>query len=288
MPPEGTRWPAGGYAGMPFQRILAEAIADMAAHGYSSRERFERWLELLRHAAERDLGPDAQIDEATRRILGDVYRKLIERGGVAQYVPGVERFTLTMIRPELRAELDRRILAAADLIKLHRREAIERTLQRFQGWSTSIPPGGDGTIDKRETRASIGKSVAQYKFEKRRVDVDQSFKLIANISEIVATDQGAIAGIWHDHGEHDPRYNARKDHLARSGHVFLVRDSWAIQEGLIKRGSRPYMDEVTKPGVEPFCRCWYQWILSPRRLPDQCLTKKGQEWVAAGAMRAAA
>ena len=68
---------------------------------------------------------------------------------------------------------------------------------------------------------------------------------------------GAIAGIWHDHGAHDRAYNARKEHLARTGQLFLVKDSWAIQKGLIKRGSRPYMDKIEKPGQLVSCRCWF-------------------------------
>jgi hypothetical protein len=269
-----------------FNQLLAQAIAEISATGYVNADQIAHWIDLLRNAAERELGPEGQIDRDTARRLTATFERLAERGKIGDYVPGVDRFTIAMVKPKLHAELDRRILASADLIKLHRKEAVERTLQRFQGWSTSIPPGGDGTIDKRETRSTISKSLAHYKYEKRRVDVDQGYKLIANISAVVAEDAGAIAGIWHDHGEHDPSYNARKEHMARSGRIYLVRGSWAHRDGLVKP-VQGYMDEITAPGVEPFCRCWWQWITSPRRLPDEMLTRKGQEWVARGQQRAA-
>lgn len=285
-PPNDFGW-AGGFVGRrSFRQLLAEAIEELSRTGYISADRLEWWVLTLRRAAEESLGSERFIDEDTRRKLGHIFEKLVEREKIAEYVPGVSRFTLSMVRPDLRAELDRRILASADLIKLHRREAIERTLQRFRGWSTSIPPGGEGVIDKRETQSHIAKSLAQYRFEKRRVDIDQGHKLLSNINEIVATDAGAIAGVWHDHGEHDKGYDARKEHLARSGRLFLVRDSWAIEQGLVRRGSRPYMDEIERPGQLPFCRCFYRWITSPRRLPDEVLTSRGQEWVAGERMAA--
>lgn len=286
MPPNDTGW-VGPYATRKsFRQVLAAAIAELSATGYISPERIQHWTEALRRAADYDLGSEAVIDRDVRTKMEAVFVRLIDKNGISKYVPGVTRMDINMIRPALRSELDRRIIASTDLIKLNRREAVQRTLSRFNGWSTSIPPGGDDTIDKREVRSEIGKSVAQAPFERRRVDIDQGHKLIANISEIVAIDGGAVAGIWHDHGEHDWSYHARKEHMIRSGKLFLVRDSWAIEQGLIRRGSRPYMDEITKPGQEPFCRCFYTWLTSPRRLPDDCLTRLGHEWVERGRLAA--
>src|SRR6202012_3807541 len=108
------------------------------------------------------------------------------------------------------------------LIKVRKSEAVGRTLQRLLGWATSIPPGGDEAINRREVKTEIGKSVSQFKFECRRVEIDQSAKLIANVSNIVAMDSGAIAATWHSHGERDKAYNARKDHLERAGKVYVI------------------------------------------------------------------
>ena len=129
--------------------------------------------------------------------------------------------------------------------------------------------------------------MAQFKFERRRVDVDQGHKLIANVSNLVATDAGAIAGIWHSHGEHDRSYNARKEHLARAGKLYLIRDSWAHRDGLVKP-MHGYMDEIDMVGQLPFCRCFYQYVTSPRRLPDEMLTRAGQRWIEETKARVAA
>ena len=265
-----------------FSRLLSEAIAELSMSGYVSPDRVQEWIVRLRNAAEAELGPTETIDRETRERLEAIFANLTVAGKVAEYVPGVSRLTIAMVKPHLRAELDRRILAAADLIKLNRQNAIEKTLQRFSGWSTSIPPGGSGVIDKRAVRAEIGKSVAQVKYEGRRVQIDQAHKLLVNISEIVAKDAGAIAGIWHDHGALDKSYKARPEHLARSGKLFLVRDSWAMLQGLIKRGSAPYLDEIERVGELTFCRCFMTWITSLRRIPPDLLTVRGTEWVERG------
>lgn len=267
----------------PRQLSLAEtvrqAVADLSARGYVSAEQIARWLALIRAAAERQIGDESRLDAETRRHLEALYAKLVERGDVLDFVPGVGRYTLAMVRPDLRAELDRRILAAANLTKLHRREAIEKTLARFQGWSTAIPPGGEGAIDKREVRAHICKSARDFKFEQRRVAIDQGHKLVANVADIVAVGNGAIAAEWHDRGEHDKHYEARPDHLARSGKIFAIRDNWAIRAGLMSKGAG-YTDEIEMVGQLPYCSCTYRYLLSPRQLPDAMLTRKGQRWIA--------
>ena len=188
---------------------------------------------------------------------------------------GVERFTIERIKPSLRAELDRRILASASLIRLNRDAAIEKTIQRFQGWATSIPKGGSGAVAKRETKDDIRKSLAQLPFEERRVLIDQGHKLTSSISEILATDGGAIAGVWRSHWRQSG-YDYRVDHKDRDEKVYTVRDNWAMQAGLMKVGRAGYTDDITKPGEEVFCRCYYSYLYHLRDLPASMLTAKGR------------
>ena len=270
-----------------FRRLLRLAIAHFTAHGYDSRPELEYWMSLLRMAAEGHLGSEREAKERIAREFGTLYKKYVDDGGVVKFVPGVGRYTVSMLAPSLRAELDRRILASADLIKIHRKEAIEKTLQRFSGWATAIPAGGTGVIDKREITAHICKSLADQKFEKRRVAIDQGAKLLANISDIVAVNNGAIAGIWHDRGAHDKNYNARKVHLARDGKIFLRKDSWAHEQGLVKPASVGYMEDVEMVGQLPYCACTYEHLLSPRQLPDDMLTNKGRDWLKQSGRQAA-
>lgn len=264
-----------------FRRILAEAIVALMRDGYSSTQQVDYWMRELRAAAEREVGSVTQLDDDVRRHLETIYQRLVERGDVAKYVPTVGRFTLNSIKPTLRTELDRRILASANLIRLHRQEAIDKTLQRFSGWSTSIPVGGRSEETKREVTKRVGKALKQFRFEQRRVAIDQGFKLISNVSDIVATDAGAIAAIWRSHWRR-LGYDYRPDHKARDGKIFLIRDSWAMRDGLIKRGSAPYTDEIEMPAQLPYCSCFYTYLVSPRRLPEDMLTEKGREWIARG------
>lgn len=274
MPPDDSG--AGAYDGRSFFRILTEAVVEMTIKGYDSAERVAYWVEKLRQAAARSLTPEHVLDAHLRATLGAVYRAKVERGGILTQHPGVSRFTLAQFAPRLRAELDRRIVAAANLIKLNRPEAIRTTLRRFAGWATSIPSGGSDAVDRVKVKESVGKPLRSLPFTERRVAIDQGHKLVANISEILAQDGGAIAGIWHSNWR-QANYDFRKDHKERDGQVYLVRGSWAQERGLVKSGGVGYTDDVTRPGEEVFCRCHYSWIHSLRRMPDAMVTEKGRE-----------
>lgn len=271
-----------------FQEVLTAAVDDIAEHGFDSVERVENWIRDLREAARRSLIDPTSLEDQLRAALAAKYRNLVDKGGVLKLNPGVQRFTIDRIKPELRSELDRRIAASASLIKLNRDEAIEKTLRRFQGWSTSIPPGGVSGETKTEIKANVRKSLAALPFEERRVIIDQGHKLTAAISEVVASNGGAIAGRWRSNWR-QPGYNYRKDHKERDDVIFLVRDSWADAAGYVKKGrGGQYYDQITAPGQEPFCRCYMIWIYALRDLPEEMLTAKGRQAITAGQERASA
>ena len=96
-----------------------------------------------------------RIDDDVRLRLESIFKNLTDAGNIADYVPGILRLMIGMVKPGLRARTYRRILAAADLIKLNRKQVIEKTLQRFSGWLHLLPAGGSGVIDKRAVRAEI-------------------------------------------------------------------------------------------------------------------------------------
>jgi hypothetical protein len=237
-----------------FFDVITQAVNDLVENGFDNAERVAFWSQKIREAAEQVLTPGPVMEQLLRDTMAAVYRKLIERGEIVKLHKGVGRFTLDRVKPELRAELDRRILAAANLIKLDRKQAIDKTLARFSGWSTSIPAGGTEVADKPKVKQNIRKALAQLPFEERRVLIDQGHKLRASLSEILAKSGEAIAGIWHSHWR-QPGYDYREDHKERDGLVFALRGCWAIERGLIKVGPAGYLDGSTTPGQEPFCRC---------------------------------
>ena len=263
-----------------FRALLHEALKRYAETGPPSDIELQDWLLRIHRELDIEIPTDVESAKILRDVLESIYAREVTYGGVKRRVPDVMQYTIDQVAPQLRAELDRRIFAAADLIKINKAQRKAETLKRFAGWITSVPIGGSSTTDIREVASEIAKPVRQIKYEARRVAIDQGHKLSAAVAHVVSQQNGAIAAIWHDRGEFDKGYDARPEHLRRSGKFFLVRESWAMKEGLIKRGG-PYTDEIEQVGELPYCSCTYEYISSPGRLPDDLLTDKGREWVGA-------
>jgi hypothetical protein len=259
-----------------YTEVLTAAINDLVEHGYDSQDRLDRWVKLLSEAADGPAGSEEFLDDQLRRSLVATYDRLTAGDTLTRLHPGVSRFTIENIKPQLRAQLDRAIHASADLIRLNKAEAKRKTLQRFVGWSTSLPPGRAAVVSRAETKKEIKKSLTQLPFVERRVLIDQGHKLTASINRIVAVEGGAIAARWLSHVD-QPGYDYRVAHAERQGKVYLIRGSWAQEKGLVKPGPAGYTDQITQPGEEVFCRCKYVYYYNLRQLPDDMLTVKGRE-----------
>ncbi len=70
-------------------------------------------------------------------------------------------------------------------------------------------------------------------FISRRVAIDQGHKLASNVKYLLAVQSGAIALRWHSNWRR-PGYKYRQDHKERDEKIYLLRDSWALEQGLIK------------------------------------------------------
>lgn len=267
-----------------FYEIVSEAVSDLIEHGFDSQERIDRWLIQIRRAAQLALVPEAEIDDFLRKSLGRIFLRATATSALRRKHQDVEPFKLEQIKPGLRAELRRRIATSASLIKLNRAASIERTLQRFAGWASSVPIGGSDVTSRKETVANVRRSIAGLPFEERRVVADQGHKLAAAVNDIVGRDGGAIALVWHHVKEHLPEYDARPSHVARDGKVYLLRDSWAVKDGLVKPGSHQYYDEVTAVGEEISCRCFATYIYVLSALPEDMLTEKGKAMLKAAGL----
>lgn len=259
-----------------FQDVLAAAISDVVEHGFDSVERIDRWKRELTDAARRAAGDPLRAEQDLKDALAAIYRRNVDELGLLRHHQGeVPRFTIERVKPQLRAELDRRIKAAASLIRNHRETAIPDMERRFEGWATSIPRGGVSAEKRAAVKADVQKSLKQLPFEQRRVAIDQGHKMVGALSEILAADGGAIAGVWRSHWR-QAGYDYREDHKERDGRVFLIRDSWAHQAGLVKRSANGYYDEVDAVGQKVFCRCYMTWLYALRDLPADMLTQKGR------------
>ena len=265
-----------GSVPLNYYEVITAAVKDIAEHGYDSEERIAYWAEQLRLAAERAMRSSAETERMVRAGMMQIFRREVDLGGVLRRNPGVQAYTLQMVRPQLHAELSRRIAASIDLIKLRKEKAVAETQARLRGWATSLPPGGSAKTDKPEQKANIRKALAQLPFEERRVIIDQNAKLFNAINTTVALNGDALGAIWHSH-KYQRGYDGRPVHNARDGKFFLVRGSWAQVAGLVKPGPEGYTDEVEQPSELPFCKCSWQFIYSLRNVPAGCLTKAGEQ-----------
>jgi len=254
-----------------FYEVVTAAIADFMQYGFDNQKRLDFWIEKLREAAVKSLITEKEMQKEIERSLSQVYSRLVTKGGLLN--ANVSKFTLDKLKPKLRAELDRRIMASANLIKYNREETISNTLRRFAGWATSIPIGGTDIVDKKKEKKNIRKDLATIDFKERRVIIDQTHKLINNINELVATDNGAIAGKWHSHWK-QLNYDYREDHKERDEKIYVVRGSWADKQGYLNH-PYGYTDQITQPGEEVYCRCNYVYLYNLKQCKD-ILTKKGE------------
>lgn len=261
--------------GATFYQVLSEAVAEMSETGFDSSERLAYWIDRIRKAAIQGMVPLSTVEHTLNEALRGIFKAKIERGGILKLHPEVSRFTLRNVQPRLRGELERRMMASRELIKLNRAQAIDKTVQRFSGWATSIPPGGSDAVDGRETKTEIRKALASLPFTERRCLIDQGHKFTSNLSNIIAVDGGALAAEWHSNFR-QRNYNYREEHKERDGKVYVIRDNWALSKGLMTRAQHEYTDDVTMPGEEIFCRCHYRYIYSLRRLPPEMVTTKGR------------
>lgn len=267
-----------------FTRTVREAVKFFLRNGYTSRQELEQWQSIIRQAAESETYDDYMSMVSDR--LRKAYDLQVSKAGALERHKGLSRFTLNYMEPKLRSELDRRILASADLIKLNRTAAINKTVQRFSGWATSIPVqdyvGGGLSASSRSgivaNAQHIQKSAEQVDYEARRVMIDQSHKLIANIDNIIATGNNAIAAEWHSHWR-QPGYGYREDHKERDKLIYLIRGNWAQKNGYVKAGPAGYLDEITQPGEEVFCRCYVTYLYNLRSIPEDMLTQKGRKFL---------
>lgn len=260
---------------MKFREVLTSAVGDMILHGYDNQERLEYWTQKLREAAQADLPSPKVLEQRMKRAMETIYKRVTSKTALKRRHPQVSLFTLKQIEPKLRPELTKRILASTQLIKLNRQQAIEKTLQRFSGWATSIPEGGSKVVERAEVKADIEKPLKQQKYEERRLDIDQGHKLMASIDAVIAEQTDAIAGMWRSHWR-QANYDYREDHKERDQKVYAIRGNWAMEKGLMNKGAG-YLDEMTQAGEEPFCRCYVVYFQNLRDLPDDMLTAKGRK-----------
>ena len=257
-----------------FDDILKEAVDYVIRHGFDGTLEFSSLINRLRNAAEATATPERVVKEKMGKYLEGVFDKAVSNRGIRKAFSTLPVVTIDKIKPELRAELDRRILANAQLIKINREQAIDKTLQRFSGWTTSIPKDAHA-INKKEVIADIKKPLEQLRYENNRRNIDQGHKLIESVNAVIGIQTNAIAVRWQSRWRR-PGYDFREDHKELDGKVFAIRGNWAIEKKLMNKGAG-YSDSIVQPAQLPFCSCSWEYISTLSQLPDDMITKKGRD-----------
>lgn len=274
-----------------FAQVLTAAMQDVERRGFLSIEQVKEWERRLAEALRRSFTPDAVMKAMVDRALVRLYEQMVDQAKILKFHPGVPRFALERIKPHLRPELDKRIALSLNLIRLNKDSVVSKMQQRFSGWASSVPAGGSEHSKAREAKDTLKKGLTGLKFEERRVLTDQGHKLVSSINSVLAQQGNAIAAIWHSHA-HQAGYDYREEHKDREieslRRPYLVRDSWALKDGLIRTAGARYTDAMTQPAEEPFCRCYYRYLYNIRQMPRDMLTDAGLAFLENAARKRAA
>jgi len=120
-----------------YYQVLAAALADFEIHGFDSQERLDHWLDELEEAA-RGSWVDEENDQADLvKHLHTVLDRTLKGRQFSKAHAGLQPFGFSN-QAKLHAELQNRIIASTNLIKLNRAESIAR-LALARSWMSSIP-----------------------------------------------------------------------------------------------------------------------------------------------------
>lgn len=128
---------------------------------------------------------------------------------------------------------------------------------------------------------------ADKNWEKRKLSMDTSFKMLADNNMMKAIEGGAIAAIWHAHkpevyDDDEDRYGCPNYHWTdRNNKLFVMRNSWAVKDGLVKNINGKWLEDLSDlPSDLSGCTCYFSFIYSISRLAreyPECLTKKSED-----------
>ena len=106
-----------------FFELLTEAVRYFSENGYVSEIELQNWVKRLRASAEGSMKSDAQVEAEVRRSLMATFTRLSRFPSLKRVNPEVSVFAADRLRPAMRAEMKRRIMASARLIKLNKAQA---------------------------------------------------------------------------------------------------------------------------------------------------------------------
>lgn len=207
---------------------------------------------------------------------------------------GLTKTSLNDLKPKFRKEIEDRVKISFNLMKNQEEELKQKIASRFINWVT---------IDSKDTRGNTTSKQSLLNFldfakengiaedHAKFILKDQTRKMIASLDDLVAKENNAIGGIWHNRRDRrvvgnpqgiypHSKTKAHGDHWEREGKFYIFKDSWAYQKGYIK-GELYENLEDGGVGVAIGCRCRLEFIYDLRDVPYENLTQKGRELISA-------
>ena len=264
-----------------FSETLAMAVGAIALYGLLSSKQLKDWEKALVVAALFSFMQPKEMNLILYRRLDGVYKDLVTNKGLLKKYPKMDKGSFDRAKDEILRRLALRKFVGADLIERNYKESIDTVVRRFVGWASSVPAGGIKELDRAEEKKKIQKAISDVDAEGKFIVRDQMHKFQTEIEEILSVEGRAIAARWHSQWR-VPGYNYREKHkhIDVSGEFFVIRDNWAMKNRLMKLSGRKYVDSIVRPGMEPNCKCVYEYIYSLSDLPEDMLTAKGRSSIA--------
>jgi hypothetical protein len=262
----------------------------------------DRLLATYRNLTDEEVrGIIDKLEPDLRREYKKAYYSYIN-GGYKKYHPGVKAYRIEDMKAAYRKEVQNSVDNSIALIKTQNQEFIRKMQDRFRNWATIPSNDMRGFSDNPEKVMSylrngvlnIPEERKEMTNHQRFIVVDQTRKLISNMNAITAKEAGSFAFIWHNRrdakvtgrpgGKNKPT-PAHGDHWEREGKLYLVRDSWAVKKGLVKKvPGVEFAEDIEdgRPGIPIACRCYAEYISNIEDVPEQyrdILTASGREYL---------
>jgi uncharacterized protein with gpF-like domain len=288
------------------EQILFEFAENLTKKGRlntATGKQVERLLASYRNVTEQEL---TNFINALEPELRSEYKKAYYNyinGGYTKYHSGIKAYRIEDMKPAYRKEVENAVTNSLSLIKTQNKEYMNQLQNRFINWS-SIPSNDmRGNSDNPEKiKSYLNKEILQipengYQTEahKQFIITDQTRKLIGSMNDITAKNSGAFAFIWHNRrdkkvvgrpgGEYPIGTPSHDDHWDREGKLYLIKGSWAVTKGLVKKADGViYDDDINDgmPSVPPGCRCYAEYFHDLELLPKKyegIITAKGREYM---------
>ena len=255
---------------------FAEDLTKKDRMSSASGKALDRLLATYRNISDEEIRSFINsLEPDLRREYKKAYYQYVN-GGYKVFHPGIRAYRIEDMKPLYRKAVQNSVDNSVALIKTQNQDFIRTMQDRFRNWATIPSPEMRGLSSNPEKVVSyLRNSVLQAPEIRKEMTAHQHFivedqtrKLISNMNDITAKEAGAVAFVWHN--RRDAKVTGRPggknkpsakhgDHWEREGKLYLIKDSWAIRKGLLKKTKNVGYDiDIADglPGIPIACRCY--------------------------------